>query len=244
MYHQKIVPQSKARFACRRCVGNPRKDDESVQTSLRALMEQEEARVRAENERLEQLRAAKIRIDREREEAAREEEERRATEREATKAAAVERARIEALAKAEADRRAEERVVLERAIEPAATPLPPTCSHVGTVVAVGVVIAALASAGTWLFVGAPRVRAESQRASSAWSEAEAARTRAHDAESSLAEERDARRKETDALRDENGRLRRALADVPKCTSTTTTTAPHHATAHARCDPHDPLCADL
>ena len=223
-------------------MGNPRKDDESVQTSLRALMEEEEARVRAESERLEQLRAAKIRLDRERADAAREEEERRMVEREAVKAAAVERARIEALAKAEADRRAEERAIENRAIE-TAPPLPPTRSRVGTGVAAGVMSAALVGSLLWFFVEVPRFVRESRRASNAWSEAEAARTRAHDAESALADERDQRRIETDALRAENGRLRRALADVPKCTPTTTTTAPHRTT-HTRCDPHDPLCADL
>jgi hypothetical protein len=226
-------------------VGDPRNKDESVQTSLRALMEEEEARVRAENERLEQLRAAKVRLDRERTEAAREEEERRANEREAVKAAAVERARIEALAKAEADRRAAEHVALQRAIEPSPSPPPPpkARSHVGTGLVVGVILAIVASVGTWLLVGAPRVQAAARRASSEWSEAEAARSRAHDAESALAEERNARREQTDGLRDENERLRRALADVPKCTPATTTTAPHHAT-RAHCDPHDPLCADL
>ena len=208
-------------------------------------MEEEEARVRAENERLEQLRAAKIRLDRERAEAAREEEERRAVEREAAKAAAIERARIEALAKVEADRRAEERLVVPRAIEPVAPPAPPPArSRVGTLAAAGVVSAAVAAIVTWSVFAAPRLARESQRASSAWSEAEAARTRAHDAESALADERDARRKETDALRAENGRFRRALADVPKCTPATTTTAPPRSPARARCDPHDPLCADL
>ena len=224
-------------------MGHSRRDDESVQTSLRALMEQEDERVRAENERLEQLRAAKIRLDHERAEAAREEEERRALEREAVKAAAVERARIEALAKAEADRRAEERT-RTKIIEPVAPPLPKARSHVGTWVLVGVMSAALAAGATWLFIGAPRVQRESQRASSAWSEAEAARTRAHDAESALAEEHEARRKETDALRDENGRLRTAAANLPKCAPVTTPPMQTDHTTRARCDPHDPLCADL
>ena len=219
------------------------RNDESVQTSLRALMEQEEARVRAENERLEQLRSAKIRLDRERAEAAREEEERRAVEREAVKAAAVERARIEALAKAEADRRAEERAAVERKIEPVAPHLPKARSHFGTGVAVGVVSAALVALPTWLLAVSPRIEREARRASSAWSEAEAARTRAHDAETALAEEREQRRKETDDLRADNGRLRSAAASLPKCVPTTTPAPAHHAT-RARCDPHDPLCADL
>ena len=103
--------------------------------------------------------------------------------------------------------------------------------------------AAIAALTAWAFVGAPRLAHASQDASRAWSEAEAARTRAHDAEAALADERDGARKAADAWRAENERLRRALADVPKCTPATTTTAPHRTT-HARCDPHDPLCADL
>ena len=224
-------------------MGNPRKDDESVQTSLRALMEEEEARVRAENERLEQLRAAKMRLDRERAEAALEEEERRALEREAVKVAAVERARIEALAKAEADRRAEERA---RAV-PIATPPPPAPpapkrSRLLVGLVLGVLVASSVGVAAWKKIGDPRIASETERATSAWRETENAGTRARDAERALAEERDANRKDVDALRGENERMRRAMADAPKCVPTATAPARH--TTRARCDPHDPLCADL
>jgi hypothetical protein len=227
------------RRVCPIFVGNPRKDDESVQTSLRALMEQEEERVRAEKERLEQLRAAKIRIDHERAEAAREEEEQRALERETAKAAAVERVRIESLAKVEAERRAEERVAIEKAIAPPPRPKP---SRLGVGFVLGIAFTACAAAASWFAFGAPRIARAATNATSAWGEVERERTRAHAAESA----RDDANKETDALRAENDALRRALLDARspcRVAPTAPTSAPHAAT-RSRCNPHDPLCGDL
>jgi hypothetical protein len=124
------------------------KEDESVETSLRELMRQEE-------DRLEQLRLAKARIDRERAEAAREAEEARLrrereehAELEAKKAAAVERARIEALAKPEPA----PRVVVVEAPAP-----PPMASRFGAGFATGVAATVCAATIGWSFVGAPRI---------------------------------------------------------------------------------------
>lgn len=220
---------------CRNLVAPARKDDESVQTSLRALMEQEEERLRSENARLEQLRAAKARIDHERAEAAREEEERRRTEHDAKVAAAVERARIETLAKPPPPR------ILVATPAPIAAPAARPSRFVPGV-ATGAIFGVIAAAACFYAVGAPRIARSTKQAVDAWAELEHVRTRADDAKRTSDDALEQMRKDSDALRAENTRLRGELA-APKPPCASTTTAPHRA-QHAHCDPHDPLCGDL
>ncbi len=211
-----------------------RKEDESVETSLRELMRQEE-------DRLEQLRLAKARIDRERAEAAREAEEERLrrereeqAELEAKKAGAVERARIEALAKAEVAPRV---VVVEA---PAAAPK--ARFEVGF--ATGLCVAICAVAVGWFGVAAPRIAHAAKLVEDARAELERERSHSRDvaaaAEAALADHRSA----IDALRAENDRLRRA-AESPKVTPRSNLPPPQKITrAKPSCDPLDPLCGDL
>jgi hypothetical protein len=196
-------------------------------------MEQEEERIRTENERLEQLRAAKARIDRERAEAAREEEERRRTDRDAKIAAAALRARIEALAKPPPP------PVVVAAPPPIAPPAKPSRFVPG--VATGAIFGVIAAAACWYAVGAPRIARATKQAVDAWAELDHVRTRAHDAQRTSDDALEQMRKDTEALRAENTRLRGELAAPKPCT--TATVAPHR-TQRAHCDPHDPLCGDL
>lgn len=235
-----------------------RKEDESVQTSLRELMKQEEERVRAESDRLAQLRAAKIRIDEERAAAAREAEELRQAElEEAKKAEATERARLEMLARTEADRRAaeiDERVriaavaaSMTNAVVPAQPPSPPPQRFVAGMMT-GLTIA-MAGACAFFFVHeAPRLAAQEKTTSDLRADLDRARAELRDlrnADHDAIAQRDA---DNQTLRAENDRLRAALdlaktkpTKPPTSTVPVATSKPHHE----KCaDPHDPLCGDL
>jgi TolA-binding protein len=224
--------QSFQNMPCRNLVAPARKDDESVQTSLRALMEQEEERIRSENERLEQLRAAKARIDHERAEAAREEEERRRTEREAKIAAAA--LRIEALAKQQP---------VPVLIAPTPVAPPPKPSRFVPGVATGAIFGIIAAAACFYAVGAPRIARSTKQAVDSWAELERVRTRADDAKRTSDDTLEQLRKDTRELRAENQRLRDDVAAPKPCTCMPLNVTPHPA-RHAHCDAHDPLCGDL
>lgn len=202
------------------------KDDESVQTSLRALMKQEE-------DRLEQLRAAKVRIDRERAEAAREAEEERQrlareeqAELEAKKAAAVERARIEA-------------TPMPPKIVEIVVPAPPNPTRFDAGFAIGFAFAAGLAAIGWFALIAPRLAHAAKLVEVAHTELEVEKSAGRDVRAKL----DARDREIDML--QNELLRRRAPEPPKISPKTNTPAPRRvAPSRPNCDPHDPLCGDL
>ena len=220
-------------------------------------MEQEEERVRAEAERLEQLRAAKARIDRERAEAAREaeEERQRATraeraELDAKKAAAIERARVEALAQAEATRRAadaEERLRLAALVSvPTPASSRPRPSRFGAGLAAGALLMLAAAAVLWFAVGAPRFAGAERSAATARADLEQEREQNLSAHAALVTALDEQKKANASLRADNDQLRRARADekpaMPR--SVRATPRPPPPQRQAPCNPHDPLCGDL
>jgi len=210
-----------------------------VQTSLRALMQQEEERVRAEDERLAQLRAAKIRLDRERAEAAREADELRArkardeeAERDAKRAAAVEAARVEALARARLAPRIETIVVEKRAP-----------SRFGAGLAVGLAVASALGAVGWLTVGAPRIRAAADASVAARAALDRECTRARAAGAAADDALADSQREVAALRAEVERLRRPPPAAP--VAKPPAQPPRRVVRNTpACDPHDPLCGDL
>ncbi|HSQ66257.1 MAG TPA: hypothetical protein VLM85_23705 [Polyangiaceae bacterium] len=236
-----------------------RKEDESVQTSLRELQRQEEERIQAERDRLAQLRAAKARIDAERAEAAREAEELRQrrereeqAELEAKKAAATERARLEVLARAEADRRAaeiEERVRLAAATQAATAPRPatPRSSRFAAGVVTGLAIAGLALGALWLAVERPRLATQDRLVADLRADLDRERTEARDRRTSDQDAIAQRDRENDTLRADNGRLQAALeaAKAKPKAGPVTAPRPPAATKKPTCtNPHDPLCGDL
>jgi hypothetical protein len=237
-----------------------RKEDESVQTSLKELMRQEEERTRQERERLEQLRAAKIRIDRERAEAAREQEERRATvardhEREqvarldAIKAAEIERVRLEVLAKADADQRAQEmaaRVQIELAAKAPTLPPPSKTRWVSSGAMLGFVVACVVGAIAWNATMSDHQAKADRALNDATTELEKVR---RDNAASRAADHDTivqQGQRIERLEQDNQRLQTALDGF--------TNRPGHPTAprlntntpsRPTCtNPHDPLCGDL
>ena len=226
--------------------------DESVQTSLRELMKQEEERVAGERDRLEQLRAAKARIDREREETTREAAELRARrEREeaaaldASQAAAIERARIEALAEADSRRRAQELTTIATPEPVAIKPARPKLWFSSGMLS-GVVLAASIARAWWLGVGARQldIQKDILRDTNALLDHERTRSNADRADDQGVI---ARRDATIAdLQLANRRLQSALdaRQKPKPNGLKST-PPTVSPPRPKCaNAHDPLCADL
>ena len=207
-----------------------RKEDESVLTSLRDLMKQEEERVRTEAERLEQLRAAKARIDRERAEAAREALERAAeAEREAQPAAVIEPARIEAVAK----------------VEVQAAPPRATKSRFSVGFALGIAVATCVTASGWFAGGAPRLKRDERTSASLRAQLDEEQARAADARRASGIALDNLQRDNDALRAENARLAHLLEQHPRTVPKAPTATPRPPAPKSTCvDPHDPLCSDL
>ncbi len=220
-------------------------------------MQQEEERVCAEGERLEQLRAAKVRIDFERAEAAREAEElheRKAREErlrgEATKAAAVERVRLEAIAKAAADERIAEvdaRVrVAMASVSAVITPRPSRVPSFASGVIAGLTVAMLVASGWWVQFGSPQQARQDQHLRDITADLDRARA---DSLRDRSRDRDmiAQGEQTiTALRADNQRLQTALdATRSKPQPVRAIATPVQATKKPTCtNPHDPLCGDL
>jgi len=233
---------------------SPARKDESVETSLRELMQQEEERVRSEDARLEQLRAAKLRIDRERAEAAREEEERRRenervalAELDARKAATVERARVEALAKADANRRAAESEERVRRLAAMAKDAPRPSRFLAGL-ASGLACAVAIAAAAWTGLIAPRIARAEAEVASVHAELDTSRARAYEARAAGDAALEELRRENAALRDENARMKRAAETAPPARPKNAPLAPPHphaSPAKPKClGPLDPLCGDL